>query len=125
MVDSLGTAIGSGYMNTQAMLGTTNSPPATICTGGAAQVASTPSGGLTDWYLPSTEELNTLQTGQYNGLTTKYGVVFSANPVLYWTSTQASGKNYANAYCLNFQSPRMSATCGKTTPAGVHQVRAF
>ena len=125
-VDATGTAIGSGYMNTQAMLGTTNTPPATICTSGAAQAASTPLGGLTDWYLPATDELTTLYEAMAsNDLTTKYGVVFGTTPPDYWTSTQASDKNYANAYCQNFEMGQFGECDKLTDPQGVHQVRAF
>ena len=123
-VEAMGTAIGSGWLNTQAMLGTTNSPPAEICTSGAAQAASTPVGGLSDWYLPSTDEMSTLLAAMVNGsLTTQYGVTFTSNA--YWTSTQASGKNNATAYCQGFTSLKMG-TCDKTTnPQAVHAVRAF
>ena len=125
-VDATGTAIGSGYLNTQAMLGTTNTPPATICTGGAAQAASTPLGGLTDWYLPAQDELTALFAAmENNDLTTEYGVVFGTTPPSYWTSTQVSGDNYAKAYCMNFEMGKL-AECNKLTqPQGVHQVRAF
>ena len=124
-VDAPGTAIGSGYMNTQAMLGTTNSPPTTICAGGAAQAASTPTGGLTDWYLPAEDELQTLYDAMsIYTLTTEYGVVFGANPPAYWGSTAYSA-NYAKAYCQNFNMGN-PAECDKTQDAaGVHQVRAF
>lgn len=123
-VDAMGTAIGSGWLNTQAMLGTTNSPPAEICTSGAAQAASTPVGGLSDWYLPSTDEMSTLLDAVVGGgLATQYGVNFSFDA--YWTSTQASGKNYATAYCQGFTSLKMG-TCDKTTnPQAVHSIRAF
>ena len=120
-VDAPGTVIGSGYLNTQAMLGTTNSPPTTICAGGAAQVASTPTGGLTDWYLPAEDELIALyQASSPNG-----GVeIDGTGTQSFWGST-ADSANYAMAYCLNVNTGR-AAECDKTQDAaGVLQVRAF
>ena len=121
-VDAPGTVIGSGYLNTQAMLGTTNSPPTTICAGGAAQVASTPTGGLTDWYLPAEDELVALyQASSPNNI----GVIFDGTGTkCFWGST-ADSANYAMAYCLNVNTGR-AAEYGKTQDAaGVVQVRAF
>ena len=120
-VDAPGTVIGSGYLNTQAMLGTTNSPPTTICAGGAAQVASTPTGGLTDWYLPAEDELIALYQAGNDGP----GVVFDGlGTHSFWGST-ADSANYAMAYCLNVNNPK-SSQCNKTQDAaGVLQVRAF
>lgn len=119
-VDALGTAIGTGWLNTQAMLGTTNSPPAVICTSGAAQAASTPIGGLTDWYLPSHDELQTLMDAVQGGdLCLKYGCNFTATG--YWSSTQASGKNNSTAYCFGKQ----MGICSKTDMEAVHAIRAF
>ena len=122
-VDAPGTVIGSGYLNTQAMLGTTNSPPTTICAGGAAQVASTPTGGLTDWYLPAEDELIALYQAGNDGP----GVEFDGlgtHSFSFWGST-ADSANYAMAYCLNVNNPK-SSQCNKTQDAaGVVQVRAF
>ena len=120
-VDAPGTVIGSGYLNTQAMLGTTNSPPTTICAGGAAQVASTPTGGLTDWYLPAEDELVALyQAGERN-----IGVEYDGIGTYFFWGSTADSANYAMAYCLNYNKGS-SAECNKTQDAAdVVQVRAF
>ncbi|NQW72392.1 MAG: fibronectin type III domain-containing protein [Actinobacteria bacterium] len=49
---TFGTAVGTGYQNTQNMRNST-----TTCATGAWQWATTTSGGLSDWYLPSKNEL--------------------------------------------------------------------
>lgn len=77
-IDAQGTAIGTGYLNTQAMLGTYNDPPAQICTSGAANAAVASWGGYSDWYLPSYDELTSLLG---------YGPQVQ---YFYWSSTQSS-----------------------------------
>lgn len=113
-IDAPGTAIGTGYLNTQAMLGTDNNPPAQICTSGAANEAVAPSGGYTDWYLPSKDELSTLlaQSNVVNG--------FSSTT--YWSSTQSS-PNYAWCYKLGNMGGFFSDQ--ETGPLGVRAIRAF
>ena len=75
-----GTAIGTGYSNTQTMA---TSPGLIYCTSGAANaaVAST-SGGYTDWYVPSKDEARALSGS------TSAGVGADV-----WTSSQSSARN--------------------------------
>ena len=113
-IDAPGTAIGTGYLNTQAMLGTDNNPPAQICTSGAANEAVAPSGGYSDWYLPSKVELSTLftQSNVVNGFST----------TTYWSSTQST-PNYA--WCDKFGNMGGFSSTQETFPLGVRAIRAF
>ena len=110
-IDAQGTAIGTGYLNTQAMLGTYNDPPAQICTSGAANAAVASWGGYSDWYLPSYDELTSLL----------------GKPVLspvnfFWSSTQ-SGPNQPLSL-----PPKPEGTHGpwpENEPLYVQPIRAF
>ena len=67
-----GTAIGTGYSNTEGM--------SKGCTSGAWQAPwESTSGGVSDWYLPSSDELITLSAA--GGLSGEF---------TYWSSTQVS-----------------------------------
>ena len=75
-----GTAIGTGYSNTQIMA---NSPGLRYCTSGAANMAvASTIGGYTDWYVPSRDEAKALADIPS---TVKRGNL--------WTSSQSSAKN--------------------------------
>jgi hypothetical protein len=78
-IDAPGTAMGTGYLNTLAMLGTDHDPPAHTCTSGAANAA--PSGGYSDWYLPSKNGLSTLFA--------HCNVANGVSPTTYWRSVQS------------------------------------
>ena len=85
---AVGTAIGDGSANTTAML-------AFPCTSGAAVSARAyAGGGLTDWFLPSTGELNAMYAyslvGGFNSAT--YG--FASG--IYWSSSQY-GAGFSNS----------------------------
>jgi hypothetical protein len=85
-----GTAVGDGSANTTAML-------ALPCTSGAAVAARAyPGGGLTDWFLPSKDELNEMwlysQDGGFN--TATYG--FASG--IYWSSSQNAASNAWSQY---------------------------
>jgi hypothetical protein len=96
------------------MLGTDNNPPAQICTSGAANEAVAPSGGYSDWYLPSKVELSTLftQSNVVNGFST----------TTYWSSTQRK-PNYA--WCDKFGNMGGFSSTQETFPLGVRAIRAF
>ena len=113
-IDAPGTAIGTGYLNTQAMLGTYNDPPAQICTEGAANEAVAPWGGYTDWYLPAKDELATLFD--------QVSVVGGFNSSTYWSSSQ-SAPNYAWADTLGKMGN--PASTQETFNLGVRAIRAF
>ena len=106
---SFGSAIGTGYANTQLIV--------QGCTTGAGKVARVTSGGYSDWYLPSQDELNTLfgQRTQVGG--------FGAQGN-YWSSTQV---NALNAVYRSFRG--VTSTPGsfwaKDNIIRVRPVRAF
>jgi hypothetical protein len=108
-IDGTSTGIGTGQANTNLIMGSTlaTSP-------GAAYVADNlTSGGYSDWYLPSIDELTQL----YNNRTYIGGLT----SVTYWSSTQA---NYTDAY-----TKRVSDGVTTTTNKGVglyfRAVRSF
>ena len=77
-VGANGTAIGTGAANTQSMVTTGG------CTSGAGySAANTDSGGFTDWYLPSTDELYALwKKRSLSGLAGTFVID------TYWSSSQ-------------------------------------
>jgi hypothetical protein len=79
---TFGTAIGTGFSNTQLMTSPTNT---NYCGTGAAVSAKATSGGYSDWYLPSKDELYAL----YQQRATAGGFV-TGN---YWSSSQVSATN--------------------------------
>ena len=100
------TAIGAGAANTQAML-------AACSTGAATSASDYRGGGLTDWFLPSKDELNALfgQRGRVGGFVL----------VGYWSSSQfdvarawIQAFNYGSRYDLS-----------KNGVAHIRLVRAF
>ena len=104
-VAGTGTAIGTGAKNTAAMQ--------TACTSGAAQSATgTTSGGKSDWYLPSKDELQALYNAWYNrGLTGEL-----------WSSSQ--GAAASNAWALYWEDGEVGSP-SKGLVTSVRAVRAF
>ena len=106
-----GTLIGTGYPNTSAML--------TYCAGAsnpaAEQVRGYTGGGMTDWSLPSLDELNALY--YYTGRNAIGGFAASA----YWSSSQA---NTYNARNQDFKDGSQNGEA-KDTPGALRPVRAF
>ena len=99
------TAIGAGAKNTAAMK--------TACTSGAAQKATgTSSGGKTDWYLPSKDELQALYSAWYNKSLT--GEL--------WSSSQ--GAAASDAWVLYWEDGEVTST-PKGLITSVRAVRAF
>ena len=106
-----GTLIGTGYPNTSAML--------TMCDSGdaAEQVRRYNGGGMTDWSLPSLDELNALY--YYTGRNAIGG--FAAS--FYWSSSQV---NKTQAWYQSFKNGSQSGGgSGKTGQIGLRPVRAF
>ena len=79
------TTLGSGYSNTQAML--------QECTSGAANSAVAPSGGLSDWFLPSQVELWGFNGWSGPGVLCGFGA--GGGEVTAWTSSE-NGKTAAD-----------------------------
>jgi hypothetical protein len=122
-----GTALGTGEANTEAIKTGCNTE------GIAARVASAPAGGLTDWFLPSKDELN--QLCKY-ARTRSTDVVDQALPctgdgtvrsefasINYWSSTQHSD----NTECAWLQGLIVGHTDGGSKNGGlrVRAVRNF
>ncbi len=113
LIGATGMAIGTGYSNTQAMLGTHSTSPAEVCTSGAANEAVAPWGGYSDWYLPAVEELQPLFEA----------LVISPNAP-YWTSTQDS-PNKPQLLWSQPGSDEETSTVDDSDSASVIPIRAF
>ena len=106
-----GTLIGTGYPNTSAMFNYCNSGTA------AEQVRGYTGGGMTDWSLPSQDELNALY--YYTGRNAIGG--FAAD--FYWSSSQVSK---TQAWYQSFKNgSQYGGGSGKTAQNGLRPVRAF
>jgi hypothetical protein len=79
-----GTAIGTGLANTNAIIASQGGT-ATSYAAGLARAYS--GGGYTDWYLPSTAELNKLRLNR--------GAIGNFADANYWSSTEYSNDDYA------------------------------
>ena len=112
--------IGSGQANTAAMITAGN------CTSGAANVASAYSGGsLSDWYLPSLNELKEM----YAQRTTIGGFVQMSEPgtartfTTYWSSSEDSSQTfYARSWSFLTNG---NDNWSKSLKYGVRPIRSF
>jgi hypothetical protein len=115
-----GSAIYTGLANTNTIIGAGCAPAGTAAQLCAAYTAGgTGLPGITNWYLPSKDELQQMINQKaVIGMTTSCG----PNGCLYWTSTEYSS---AIAYCLFtiFVSPNYNQY--KNTAQYVRAVRAF
>ena len=103
-----GNYIGTGYSNTQTIAN------AGYCSSGAANAAlASVFGGYTDWFLPSTYELQSLYVERAK--------VGGMSAVVYWSSTQSGS---TNAFYENFISGFQDAE-NKGGMLAVRAVRAF
>ena len=103
------TTIGTGLANTTAIVNVCSSS-----TSAAALCNNLSSGGYSDWYLPSNNELNKL----YSNSTSIGGFIASS----YWSSTQNSS---TTAYSLNFGTGIGTGFSSKNTLMYVRAIRAF
>lgn len=103
--------IGSGLTNSLSIIAQGNSDPAVSA---ASLARSYAGGGLTDWYLPSHDELNEMYLARLS-----VGV-FSANDY-YWSSTESPSNG---AWSLRFQNFDLDSV-SKSADFGVRPVRAF
>ncbi len=103
------TTLGSGLSNTTAIVGgcTTSTIAAAICN-------NLTSGGYSDWYLPSREELNKLYLNR--------SVIGGFSGVPYWSSSQ---NNSTTANSINFNTGIVTSTSTKTTAMYVRAIRKF
>jgi hypothetical protein len=107
--DAQGTAIGTGYKNTQAMV----TQSSTAGRAGTVTRAYRGPNSLSDWYLPSQDELNQM----YNNKEAIGGFASSA----YWSSSEAfSGKAWFQAFDFGSK-----FNYDKTSTGYVRPVRAF
>ncbi len=108
-IGSTGTAVGTGFANTSAMIAQSNT------VGKAGTVARAfQGGGKTDWYLPSQDELNLM----FDQQTTIGGLSLG----VYWCSSEA---NPDGAWGKDFRSSSGSYRLGKGEQFFLHPVRAF
>lgn len=103
------TTIGSGLANTTAIVNGCNSS-----TNAAAICNNLSSGGYSDWYLPSRDELNKLYLNSFT--------IGGFSNVSYWSSSQV---NTTTAWSLNFSTGLSSSTSTKTTLRYVRAIRKF
>lgn len=107
-ISGTSTSLGSGQTNTTAIVNGCSSS-----TNAAAICNNLTSGGYTDWYLPSSEELNKLYINR--------NLIGNFSNVNYWSSSQASS---TTASIINF-STGASSTSTKTNSRYVRAIRKF
>ena len=103
------TTLGSGLSNTTGIVNGCNSS-----TSAAALCNNLSSGGYTDWYLPSLDELNKLYFNKTS--------IGGFNNISYWSSSQSST---TTAWSLNFSNGISSNLSTKTTLMYVKAIRKF
>ena len=107
-IGSTGTAIGTGYANTSAMIAQSST------VGKAGTVARAfQGGGKTDWYLPSQDELSQMFIQKIT--------IGGISPFIYWNSSEW---NAGGAWCQDLRSPG-SYQIDKAMLYFVRPVRAF
>ena len=102
-------ALGSGIANTTAIVNGCASS-----TSAAALCNNLVSGGYTDWYLPSYNELNKLYINR--------AIIGGFIAVSYWSSSQSTS---TGAYSLNFSIGTGVSNSGKITSMYVRAIRKF
>ncbi len=101
---STGGAVGTGSENTDLMV--------SACTSGAGNRARAyDGGGLSDWFVPSSDELNLLILSDFGGF----------NPGDYWSSSQDGA---SSAHFMNYKDKYKDSDF-KTDPLYVRPVRTF
>ena len=125
--DTFATSVGSGYSNTTAMI--------TMCNAGSAGLGSAGNlarsyggGGMTNWSLPSLDELNALL---YYAVMDNRGAIGGFAQYIYWSSSgvQTGSSADSNAWYENFgpinKGEQTQAQQVKNINFGVRPVRAF
>ena len=115
---ALGTAIGTGMANTNAIIAQNGANDTSYAAGLARAYRG---GGYSDWYLPSKDELNKLYLNRVaiGGLGPMNGLCY-----WYWGSSQ-SADAAGNAWGEFFGDGSQGLYSGKTSPGRVRAVRAF
>ena len=103
------TILGTGVANTTAIISGCSSS-----TSAAAICNNFSSGGYSDWYLPSRDELSKLYTNRT--------LISGFNNVSYWSSSQAGA---TTAWSINFSTGTSSNVSIKTTSMYVRAIRQF
>jgi len=107
---AIGTALGTGLANTDAIIAVQGGPAASYAAGWARAYKG---GGYSDWYLPSKDELNKLFLNQ-----AKIG---GFGPYYYWSSSEFdAGTAWTQAFDLSHQ-----YAYAKNGASRVRAVRAF
>jgi hypothetical protein len=114
-VGSTGAALGTGAANTQAIVDAYGAPQSAYAAGLAADYES---GGYSDWYLPSVDELRMLSFNRE----VIGGFVESGE---YWTSTEWDLHPDLGAYWLSIASGDASASLKDAPVFRVRAVRSF
>ncbi|GEM56644.1 hypothetical protein B0A58_11790 [Flavobacterium branchiophilum NBRC 15030 = ATCC 35035] len=108
-ISGTSTTLGSGQTNTTAIVNGCSST-----TNAAAICNNLSSGGYTDWYLPSSEELIKLYLNK--------SLIGGFNNSFYWSSTQ---NNSISAYSINFNTGTITTSSSKSSQIYVRAIRKF
>jgi hypothetical protein len=92
--EATGTAIGTGFSNTNKIIASQGGTPTSYAAGVARAYTG---GGYTDWYLPSKDELNKLYLNRV-----AIGGFISNSNGLYWSSSEIQSYPYHSAWLQDF-----------------------
>jgi hypothetical protein len=110
--EATGTAIGTGFSNTNKIIASQGGTPTSYAAGVARAYTG---GGYTDWYLPSRDELNKLYLSRF--------VIGGYVTDAYWSSSE---RNNINAWAQDFFIPTYIASVDKVyIYFNVRAIRSF
>jgi prepilin-type N-terminal cleavage/methylation domain-containing protein len=113
--DTSGSAIGTGFANTVAI-------EAGCASGAGYSAGAYAIGGISDWYLPSVDELDAMYL--YKSSIPVGAYTFATGGIRYWTSTTA-GSGWARCQYFDTTSPGLKASCLMGQSHYVRPIRAF
>jgi hypothetical protein len=103
-------AIGSGALNTLIMTTGSANGATPACTSGAGfDAANYSNAGLSDWFLPSKDELNLM----YTNLKTHNPSLGNFSEIAYWSSSEVGATCKVGRMCSNFVWAQVFATGGQ------------
>ena len=103
-------AIGSGALNTLIMTTGSANGATPACTSGAGfDAANYSNAGLSDWFLPSKDELNLM----YTNLKNNNPSLGSFSEIAYWSSSEVGATCKVGRMCSNFVWAQVFATGGQ------------